>query len=65
MTRGPSTPRTQNLRARRVAAGVCVDCEDPPAPGVQRCDPCREYNRARLAEWYATAGRAQRQGRAA
>ncbi len=34
---------------RRIAAGLCRDCGDePPVPGLQRCQPCREIQNARV-----------------
>jgi hypothetical protein len=44
----------ERLRASRVAAGRCIDCEEPAA-GKVRCDPCNRQNVARtMARWRAT-----------
>lgn len=35
--------RVAKMRARRKAAGICVECESPVVPGMSLCQKHREY----------------------
>jgi len=53
------------LRARRQAIGLCVDCGQPepdrkPESGKQRCAFCLEHDRERIARRRAEQRRAKR-----
>jgi len=56
----------RNRRAARVAAGICVNCQNPAAPKMKRCQACEDKNREGVLRYRArqkSNGRCDRCGR--
>lgn len=47
----------RRMHERRMAAGVCVTCEEPHQTGKQQCQGCLDRKAQRWRELYSTAAR--------
>jgi hypothetical protein len=50
---GKRTNAKRKARARKQheAAGLCIDCMKPPAPGLRRCDDCTDTHQLACLKW--------------